>query len=520
MAGGTRSPLPVVTLARRRPQQSSSTATGLGSSCRARQEGRARCGCQPAPRTPPPAAHLPRAAAAAAMLDDDLPTSTSAQQTALEKKIAAIYQARAAALRGTHAAPRPARRAQRTAPLPHPAPPRRLLALQELEGMEGDEVTEALRLLRYVHVEYLHHGMGLLPAGFASLDASRPWIAYWLVHSLALLGAGLPAAGPNAADVIAFLKHCQCPRGGFGGSPMQIAHLAPSYAAVCTLVDLGGEAALQAVDRAAMFGFLCRMAISPEQGGGFCIHEGGSLGCAPGRAPLLLACSACQMEWGTRPSVQAPGQHSTGAGGCCHHGPRARAPAGGEGDLRACYIALAIAHMLHLDKEELVARSGVAEYVKRCQVGCCHWENRLPVALACACRPGALLWPWSAALWHAPLHAPHPPLWHAPHTATDVRGRARGRARQRGARRLHVLRAGRHVPHRQGARAQPACAHPLGCAGAVCGRCRQAVWGWVRRWWRRRCGANAARGLERPRARAHTTWQNRLVHKLCCITYA
>ncbi len=42
---------------------------------------------------------------------------------------------------------------------------------------------------------------------------------------------------------------------------------------------------------------------------------------------------------------------------------------GGEGDLRACYIAMAVAHMLCLDVEELVQRSGLVEYVKSCQVG-------------------------------------------------------------------------------------------------------------------------------------------------------
>ncbi len=43
---------------------------------------------------------------------------------------------------------------------------------------------------------WLQSGLGKLPAGFASLGASRPWIVYWVTHSLALLGADLPAAGP------------------------------------------------------------------------------------------------------------------------------------------------------------------------------------------------------------------------------------------------------------------------------------------------------------------------------------
>lgn len=36
----------------------------------------------------------------------------------------------------------------------------------------------------------------------------------------------------------------QHPEGGFGGGPYQLAHLAPTYAAVAALVTLGGEDAL------------------------------------------------------------------------------------------------------------------------------------------------------------------------------------------------------------------------------------------------------------------------------------
>lgn len=40
---------------------------------------------------------------------------------------------------------------------------------------------------------------------------------------------------------------------------------------------------------------------------------------------------------------------------------------GGECDVRACYTALAVAHMLNLDVAELVQLSGMVEYVARCQ---------------------------------------------------------------------------------------------------------------------------------------------------------
>lgn len=42
------------------------------------------------------------------------------------------------------------------------------------------------------HIRYLQDGLRVLPRGFSSLEAARPWLLYWLTHSLALLGADLP----------------------------------------------------------------------------------------------------------------------------------------------------------------------------------------------------------------------------------------------------------------------------------------------------------------------------------------
>ena len=142
-----------------------------------------------------------------------------------------------------------------------------LTLYQELDTLGPDELDEDLTLLRDCHIKYLQGGIGQLPQGFAVLDASRPWICYWVLHSLALLGADLPSH-VTASDVIHFLKCCQDPRGGYGGGPMQLAHLAPTYAAVAALVTLGSPEALDSIDRPAMFEFLKRMCIPPERGGG------------------------------------------------------------------------------------------------------------------------------------------------------------------------------------------------------------------------------------------------------------
>ena len=44
------------------------------------------------------------------------------------------------------------------------------------------------RLDRESHVEYLHGSLGKLPRGFVGADASRPWLLYWALTGLYLLG--------------------------------------------------------------------------------------------------------------------------------------------------------------------------------------------------------------------------------------------------------------------------------------------------------------------------------------------
>lgn len=57
-------------------------------------------------------------------------------------------------------------------------------------------------------------GLASLPAGFVALDASRPWICYWILHSLALLDRPLCASDIPCPDTVAeFLGACQHPDG-------------------------------------------------------------------------------------------------------------------------------------------------------------------------------------------------------------------------------------------------------------------------------------------------------------------
>ncbi|KAL9061287.1 MAG: hypothetical protein Q9162_000161 [Coniocarpon cinnabarinum] len=123
-----------------------------------------------------------------------------------------------------------------------------------------------VELHRESHIKYINHILRGLPAGFSSLDASRPWLLYWSMTALALLGENLAAYREPSVHarhpvrrsltnsegrLKASLRAIQDPAGGFGGGHTQIPHLATSYAAVLALTNVGGDA-LDIIDRQAM----------------------------------------------------------------------------------------------------------------------------------------------------------------------------------------------------------------------------------------------------------------------------
>ncbi|XP_073142454.1 protein farnesyltransferase subunit beta [Henckelia pumila] len=122
------------------------------------------------------------------------------------------------------------------------------------------------------HVEYLTKSLKQLGPNFAVLDANRPWLCYWIIHSISLMGDCLDDKLEN--DVIEFLNRCQDPNGGYGGGPGQMPHLATTYAAVNTLITVGGDISLSSINRKMMYAFFLRM---KDKSGGFRMHDGGEI---------------------------------------------------------------------------------------------------------------------------------------------------------------------------------------------------------------------------------------------------
>ncbi|KAL6135762.1 hypothetical protein ACLB2K_067988 [Fragaria x ananassa] len=174
------------------------------------------------------------------------------------------------------------------------------------EGQPLSDQTRKLKLKRDDHINYLMRGLGILPASFSSLDANRPWMCYWILHSLALLGAPVEDGLKNI--IIDFLRRCQDKNGGYGGGPGQMPHLATTYAAVSALITLGGHKALSSINRHELYTFLRRM---KHPSGGFRMHDAGEI------------------------------------------------------DIRACYTAISVASVLNILDNELV--DNVGNYILSCQ---------------------------------------------------------------------------------------------------------------------------------------------------------
>ncbi|KAK4056940.1 CAAX farnesyltransferase (FTase) subunit beta [Microbotryomycetes sp. JL221] len=141
--------------------------------------------------------------------------------------------------------------------------------------MSSNTGSDGALLQRESHVTFLLSFLRAskpLPAGFTALDASRPWLLYWCIHSLALLDRQLDASAQQR--VVTTLASCYNEQsGGYGGGPGQLSHLAPSYATVSALCYMG-KPGWDSIDRPGMYKFLMSL---KQPDGSFIMHQGGEV---------------------------------------------------------------------------------------------------------------------------------------------------------------------------------------------------------------------------------------------------
>ncbi|KAJ3212599.1 hypothetical protein HDU67_003706 [Dinochytrium kinnereticum] len=130
------------------------------------------------------------------------------------------------------------------------------------------------------------------PKGFVSLDASRPWLIYWITHSLDLMRDQLsPTEKDRLVDTV---SRFQDQDGGFAGGPQQVPHLATSYAAINALSIVGTEAAYNCINRPALLRWLLSL---KQPDGSFQMHQGGEVD---------VRGSFCAMSIATRLNILTP----------------------------------------------------------------------------------------------------------------------------------------------------------------------------------------------------------------------
>jgi protein farnesyltransferase subunit beta len=166
-----------------------------------------------------------------------------------------------------------------------------------------------IRLLRAAHVKYLTNGLGVLNAGFVSLDSSRPWICYWVLHGLYLLGKEPENLYSMIVSTLGAMQSVSLRdqdgedqnegdshgeqlnqndesrelgkkgtdkklAGAYGGGPNQLPHCAPTYAAVLSLCIIGSKEALSSIKRVSIYRFFLQR---KDPCGGFRIHRDGEV---------------------------------------------------------------------------------------------------------------------------------------------------------------------------------------------------------------------------------------------------
>ncbi|KAH8811997.1 terpenoid cyclases/protein prenyltransferase alpha-alpha toroid [Xylogone sp. PMI_703] len=125
------------------------------------------------------------------------------------------------------------------------------------------------RLDRDRHIRFLHNSLRRLPAPYVAADASRPWMFYWALCGLSTMGEDVSQYRERMVNTA---RPIQNESGGFGGGHGQTSHLATTYAIVLALTIVGGEEALDIIDRKAMWKWLGAL---KQPDGGFQMAVGG-----------------------------------------------------------------------------------------------------------------------------------------------------------------------------------------------------------------------------------------------------
>ncbi|KAK5097163.1 CAAX farnesyltransferase (FTase) subunit beta [Lithohypha guttulata] len=145
-------------------------------------------------------------------------------------------------------------------------------------------------LNRADHIKFIRDGLQALPAQFVAMDASRPWLMYWSLLSLYVLGEDVK---PLQSSIIKTFEPLQNKSGGFGGGQGHLSHLAGTYAVILAVSMVGGQDVYNVIDRVALWHWLGRL---KQSNGGFCVCEDGEED-VRGAYCALVAITLLDLPW-------------------------------------------------------------------------------------------------------------------------------------------------------------------------------------------------------------------------------
>ncbi|KAG7826941.1 hypothetical protein KL920_004939 [Ogataea angusta] len=162
--------------------------------------------------------------------------------------------------------------------------------LKIYEDVLGKDKSEFPTLRRKRHSKYIDTFLNRpLPAPFTALDASQPWIIYWLVNSKALLGEEVKSElSDKIGDKI--LECVDADTGAIGGGNGQMAHMAATYAGLLALTVSKSYKAASQLDRSKIYNWLLQM---KQPDGSFIMHYNGE---ADARAVYCAICVASLLD--------------------------------------------------------------------------------------------------------------------------------------------------------------------------------------------------------------------------------
>jgi len=196
---------------------------------------------------------------------------------------------------------------------------------------DSNEDNDKKELVREKHVRYLIAALRGLSSGFVTLDASRPWICYWVTHALHLLESDPIDVYPHLIRTLSLIQNST---GGFGGNIKQESHCAPTYASVLCLCTIGTKEALDSINRTMLHDFFLTMKVWMKDNGrnyaGFRMHKDGEVDCrgtytvlavarllniltpelVDGVADFILACATYEGGFGGEPGNESHGGYN------------------------------------------------------------------------------------------------------------------------------------------------------------------------------------------------------------------